>query len=376
MSARAPARGCICERACPEDEPAIRALLHSEVMEGTVRLRMTAEPDFFRGLAVHGDHVDVCVLRDRDDGRVVGVALRAEKRMFVNGLPQAAGYLGGLRIARSHRGARGLFYGYNLMREWHEGRDIPFYLVSLLEGNRSAEHALLQGRCGLPVHRDQGALHTFAMLSEAGRRLSCDPAVQVRPADPGCLDEAVRFLQEHGSRRQFFPVYDRSDFEGRGLLLEFQCADLLIARRCGEIVGTLGLWNQDPFRQVEIAGYDRWLGALRPVVNGIAKLVGHPRLPVAGDRIKAFKLTAICVRGDDPEVFRSLLTSALELAEQRRPGGLVLGAFHERDPFCRVVRQLPAYPSQSRLYVCHWEDGDSAVEALDDRVPYVELGSL
>ena len=53
-----------------------------------------------------------------------------------------------------------------------------------------------------------------------------------------------------------------------------------------------------------------------------------------------------------------------------------MAGLHERDPLLPVLRQWRALSYTSRLYVVHWPDGRAVFEQLDQRPPYLELGSL
>jgi hypothetical protein len=47
----------------------------------------------------------------------------------------------------------------------------------------------------------------------------------------------------------------------------FDIGDFFVARRYGLIVGVIGLWDQDGFKQPIVRGYDRSLRLLKPFYN-------------------------------------------------------------------------------------------------------------
>ena len=90
--------------ATPADEPDIRALVGSVTMPGAIAVRFAREPDYFLGTTIMGDPCDVLVARHRADGRLVGIACRAESRAYVNGQESSLGYIGQIRVAPGFRG--------------------------------------------------------------------------------------------------------------------------------------------------------------------------------------------------------------------------------------------------------------------------------
>ena len=90
--------------AAPDDEPDIRALVGSVAMPGAVAVRFAREPDYFLGATIMGDPCDVLIARRQPDGRLAGIACRAERRAFVNGRESPLGYIGQIRVAPGFRG--------------------------------------------------------------------------------------------------------------------------------------------------------------------------------------------------------------------------------------------------------------------------------
>ena len=114
----------------------------------------------------------------------------------------------------------------------------------------------------------------------------------------------------------------------------------------------------------------------RPLYNAFAWLRGLPRLPAAGSAMHLRYGSALCVRGEDPEILRGLLRGVAR--EQAGLGPVWWGmAFHEADPFLHVALDIPHRSLESRLYVVHWPEGRQAAEELDRTLcPHIELGAL
>ncbi|MHC5211440.1 MAG: GNAT family N-acetyltransferase [Planctomycetota bacterium] len=357
--------------ATPDDDAALRHVARETPTPGWISFSLCCEPSFEGAAVVHGDFHQALTAREVGSGRIVGCALRSVREVLVNGQPRPVGYLGRLRLLPEHR-SRGLAArGFRFLSELHRDGRAECYLTTIGDDNEPALDTLLGSRAGLPEYRFAGRLHTAA-LAGAPRPTRMPPDVTILPAERDDLDALVAFLAAHGPRRQFFPVYRRDDFFGTECAFrDLEPEDLLVARRAGRIVGTLGAWRQIGFQQTVVHGYDPRVRWARPLINCWARLTGLPRLPAAGTALSA-RLAAIpVVEDDDPRVFEALL-HAQRLRCHERDEIFLLG-LHEADPLLPVVTRRRATWYTTRLFLV-WFDEPSF--ALDERPPYLELGTL
>jgi hypothetical protein len=348
-------------------------------MEGDIAVAFGRQPSYFAAAAVEGSLVQVGVALDRDSGRIIGMGSRAISLRHVNGQRIPIGYLSGLRLMKQHRGQAGLLArGYRFLRQLHEDRRVALYLTTIAVDNRSALNLLTSGRAGLPVYHPCGKFCTVSIAAigrKAGFGLN-GRCVDIRPAHAADRDAILQFLNWHGPSRQFFPVYTAGDlFSGNGLLQGLQPADVLLAYRNGEIVGTLACWDQRSSKQIVIHGYRRWLRPLRPLYNAWATLRRRPTLPAAGSVLPVSVAAIPIVRDDDPAVFEQLLEAARRRSAQQGATNLLLG-LHEADPLLPIARRRSGREYPTNLYLVYWPDETPDVGKLNQRVPYLELGGL
>jgi len=364
------------EVASPADEPALRAFSRRVDMPGAVRLAFERESDYFGALCVEGRQSEVLVYRETKTGRIRATGHRSIKPVFVNGQPLPVGYLGGLRLEETVRNGQILGRGYHFLHERHEDRRVPFYLTTIMEGNRSATEALLSGRCGLPRYHDWGRFCCMAISLNTRDSARVNANFRIRNAGPGDAATLIAFLHSEGRSRQFFPEYQVSDFGAAGgLLAHLKWNDVFLAFRGDELIGVAAAWDQRGIRRWRVTGYANWLGALRRPFNLLARIRHMPRLPEPGSTPDYFILSLVCIHGGDRAAFAALLA---EIARQKRGQyAFFLAGLHERDPLLPELQARPHFPLPSRLYVAAWEDGETAVKNLDPGlVPYLELGSL
>ena len=358
----------------PCHDAGIRRMLRETPIPGRIEVAYTREPDFFLGSGLAGAFNQTIVVT-KDDSPV-GIGCRSIRTQYVNGEPTDMGYLSSLRAASRKHGAAGLAPAYRFLRDLHQDGRAPVYTTTIVEDNHHAKALLTSRRAGLPRYIDHGLYETYMIgLNPRRRNRTSVAGVEVRRGVDVELSAIVSFLQREGARRQFFPVYQQSDFETdatRG----FSPADFYVAFRKEQIVGVVGCWDQQAFKQNVIEAYRGGLKAARPVVNMLMRVRGYKGLPLPGEQIKLLYASFVCVSGDDALVLEALL----ERIHADRSGHawhfLAIG-FHGVDPLRAAVRHFFKIKYLSRLYVVCWDDGEGFCQNLDPRrVPYLELGAL
>jgi hypothetical protein len=238
---------------------------------------------------------------------------------------------------------------------------------------------LTSGRAGLPPYHAAGRYFTLVLPAARARRNGPgggQPGVSVRQASRDDLPGVLDFLNANGPRRQFFPKYSPADFfQPRGALRDLRAEDLLLAFRGGRLAGTLGVWDQRGFRQSVVERYSARWRWLRPFYNGWASLSGRPLLPACGRPFEHVVAAIPVVADDDADTFQALLCAARSRAAEVKAGHLLIG-FSQDDPLFPAVRSSAVAAYATRLYYVCWQEGDALRQALDGRVPYLELGAL
>lgn len=358
----------------PADEPDIRALVGSVVMPGDVAVRFAREPDYFLGTTTMGDPCDVLVARHAPDGRLAGIACRAERRSFVNGEEATTGYIGQIRIAEDFRGNWLIQRGARIVRD--RSPQSLIYLGVIAHDNPRARGALIERRppAGLHARRLSG-LTTCAIILrqhwDKRRRTSGD--VVVGPASSALLPQVVSFLRGHGAKRHFFPAYTLDDFTGGTTLRGLSAEDILIAHRGDRILGVMAVWDQAAYKQDIVAGYGRGVTRIRPAYNAAARLLHARPLTPVGEAIPLAFGACVSVADDDPAVMHALVRAASHHAADLGKAYLMLG-FADTDPLLQVALAWPHITYRSDVYALSWSVDPAKV--LDRRLPYVEVATL
>lgn len=379
------------ELATPADDPAIRRLLANNPVPGQITVTYEREPDYFLGCGTMGRFCQVLVARRQPGGEVAAVATRTTRPLFVNGQIEEVGYIGQLRVDERFRGRWVVSGGFHYFHHLHADGRVAGYITTIIEGNTQAQGLLVdRARRHFPVYREVDRLCTAAIILKKPlfRLRSRNPQqsaafpwdatrsmFEIRSAAPADLPAIAAFLRQHGPTKQFFPVYTEDDFCNSPTTRGFQAEDFIVARRQGEIVGVIGLWDQSSYKQTVVRDYNGSLRRLRPLLNGWLRLSGAKPLPSPGQPIHFAYASFICVAENRPDIFGILLQNVYNLAVERGYAYLMVG-LSTRDPLLGVARKFAHIPYYSRLYSVCWHDEAAFHEKLDQRLPYVEIASL
>lgn len=363
--------------ASPADDAALRRLLRENPMSGSLSLTLEREPSFFLGAGVEGDVHDT-VLCVAPDGRVVGLGSRAVRDAFLNGEPARVGYLGQLRVEPSHRGRRHLIErAFEVLRERHEATGgARVYVTTIIEDNRVARRLLASGKLRIPRYRERDVICTLALPLRRVPRVRAPEGVEVRWAAAADVPELAAVLLRNYARYQFAPRWTVEELthpeRTRGLGAE----DFVVARRGGRVVGCLALWDQRGFKQSVVRGYAGALKYTRHAVNALAPLLNLPALPRPGSTLRYAFLSHLAADGDDGGLLVSLIVTAMARARARGLSYVTLG-LAERNPMLGAVkRAFRHFEYRAVLYAVHWDDGAAAADALDGRVPHIEVAAI
>ncbi len=362
------------ELATESDEEALRNLVGSIATPGEIELIFKREPNFFRSISCEGDLNQVAVARSRVNRQIVGCGIRSIQSRFVDGKPMPVGYLSSLRLANGHRG-RGLVQrGYRFMQQLHEDGQTPFYLTTVAKGNYVAEKLLTSKAKYLPKYLPFGSFFTLVIQV---RRFGFKPSrfgFEIRTATINDAELIVSFLNKEGSKRLFANHYGNTSIFHGDKLSGLELQDVLLAFRGTELVGILGGWDQNSFRQAIVHRYNGRLDRWRWLFNITQGLKGAKSLPKLGEPFR-YLLGAFClIKNWDSNIFRALLECHL-IQSNQGPFHYFLVGLHETDPLLATARQYSSVEYETKLYVVTWDDLDNYIHS--DSLPIqLELGGL
>lgn len=355
------------------EDGALRAILRRAHMPGNISLAFSREPSFFTAERAGSVSHQTLVYKDQVNGKITGIGGRSIRQLHIDGIKKTVGYLSSLRLLPEVRSSMTLVRGYKFLRSLHGDGEVPYYFTTILDENRHAKFILESGRAGMPSYVPVGMFVTY--LIPIRKKVSRKLRYEVLSANEDALPEAHGCLSEWNSRHQFAPAYTLDDISGRtGLLPNFSPKDLYVCRKKGEVVGTLGVWDQQSFKQTIVTDYSAKMKAVRPFYNGIARLRGHPTLPSVGESIRSVYASFVSAKDDNIEVFESLIDQACSDWSGRGHDYLLVG-LSEEHKLATIARRLASRELRSKIYLVHWPE-EKVILPKNGKVAHIEIATL
>ncbi|MFO1183957.1 MAG: hypothetical protein U1E56_04140 [Bauldia sp.] len=345
------------------DEPDLRRLLRENPLGGSYAISLEREPDAFAADFGLSERHDFVVARRNDTGEAVGMCEQLVAPAFVDGKVVRLPYIGGLRVARSHRHRIAVLRGgFAALRQAATDRNVvPFALTSIAIDNDEARRLLTAGLPGLPQYTPADRFSTFLLRPRKGQA-----GERVRPACDEDMPALAAFLQERLSRYQFAPVWTAERL--------LRCAPpqrFLLWRDGRAIRGSVCVWDQRSRRQTVVRSYPSLVARLRRLLNLLSPIGGFPAFPPKGSALAAAFLSHLATE-DDPTILHDLLRAALSEASRSGLKIAVLGCARAH-PWRELIRRTwRCVEYRTDLYRVHWD----AVPALGQRLAMPEVALL
>ena len=367
-------RRFVFEQATSQDSGEILAILEDASFKGNISLLYTRRPDAYRSLKQEGDDVDIIVARDSLNGKIAGFGACAVRQCFINGNEEKVGYLFGLRVARTYLKKFALLHrGYSYLKSLHEGKNISYYITTILEENRYAQTLLEKPRSFMPTYHPFGSYEVYALKASTRKKQSLPSSMCFRQATQGDLPSLIDFLHTQGKTYQFFPVIHAEDIR-TGTFHHLTIEDFyLLHTNDGEILAAGVPWDQHHYKQYVVQGYNGLLQWLYPF-SKLFPLFGFPSLPAPQSILQFFTLSFWAVKENQPEIFRHFLA---QIAQLSRKNPFFLIGLHQSHPLRAMLQKCPHISYRSRVYLVSWPEHRSNPERLHKRLlPYLECGML
>ena len=304
--------------------------------------------------------------------------MTAYQKRFINGCVKTIGYLGNLRITPEYQGHFLPLKAMDFLHENEASGEAEFFFSAISKENITPRVIFYDHpRPSFPRSVFMENIYTAGIIVGLKKRY-VDTQDSILKGSVELLDDIINFLNREGSHKNLFPCYKREDFENNGLTEGFKIEDMRIAYRNNEIVGIMGYWDQSGFKQSVITSYNSFLKVLKPIYNVISLILSPfgllPPLPDIGEEIKSAYGAFMCIKNDDPELFKNLLNSVYNIAVKRGKHYLLVG-LTESDPLLHFLKKNHHISYHSSIYLYSLKDDPPQLKAKEV-VPYVEIAAL
>ena len=354
-------------------------------MRGAISVSFEREPDYFRGTQIAG--ADDQTILAFAQGRLVCIGRCSVRKRYINGAIHRVGYLSDLRLDSAVQGRFDILRrGYQFFHELKDEHPADFYFTSITTDNLRSIQFLERGLPGMPLYERLADFVTLLIpvprqtrkLKELNKRASFRlKSANIELAtgsdyDPGALAD---FLNSHASRFNLAAAWTGEKISSlRQHNLEL--SHYVVLRRDGKMIGCAALWDQRPFRQIVIRGYNRRISFFRPLLNLSGKFLGSTRLPSVGSTLAHGFLSPLAVALDDDRGLLSMIEASLLAAANRGMEYVTLG-FAAGDPRLVVVRRhFRCREYRNRLFSVRWKNDEFAGIKLDNNLVFPEAALL
>ena len=342
---------CLAE---PSDAEQLLDIYECGDFKGDVSVLYTRRPDPIRSLMNEGEKAVIPIVRDLENGVIVGMGACIIRKAYINGEIKNTGYLGGLKGLPDYRKkvpAISLTYSY-LHDETKD--DVDLYYTTILKENTAVQKMLEKKRKNMPEYRRIGEYTVYSFRTGVKTR------TKGWTLEKGSMKELESLDLWNPEKYNFSPA--------EAALHGLSDKDIYVLKDSeGKAEAACAIWNQQSWKQYIITGYGgiyKWLKKL-PL-----RLTGYPDLPKEGVPVNYASISLLAVRDGSPDAAELLIRKAAEKAAGY--DFLMIGLF-ENHPFRGVMEKMKCIKYQSILYTVHWED--SGLE-LDGRPINLEVGLL
>jgi hypothetical protein len=357
------------ERALPSDAPALLELIESVPAKGSIELLYTRRPNpllsYIKEAGGDAADVSVGVLRDAD-GKPWFMEVNVLREYFFDGEPVRVGYLGGVKKRE----------GVSIKRNWLLGifdfevgpaSSASGFYFSVLAANKRGVKLFSKRRSYMPAVYHICDFSTFLINPKVlvYRKLTCNCSVDYSKEK----DEINEFINGFGKDFNLFPVIKDITTQLSGVHSE----DMFALRRDGEIVAFAALWDQSEYRQNIISGYH---GAMRIAshLSGISNLLGYIPFPKEGETAKFAVIGLVCIKNQDQDLLKQLLSNIAKTARERGYKTIVHGIPKESWQF-PLLEKTKKIGFDSKLYFTRPETTEYEIQ-LNTKPPHFEVGWL
>ena len=323
--------------ASSNDSAACNKLLSEVEVPGQLELLFQREPDFFKSLNCQYKYHRT--VKASFDGKLIGLVTYSSHQVFINGNPCEVGHVSNLRILPQWRNKKVVrngapFLNTEVLRE----KNLDICYITTPVGNESAKKLNLSHKPYLPDFHDFGKIITHIIQI---KRYSNDSGLELRWGIKSEMDEIIGFINKESSNLDFAPLCDKN---------RVNPSRFYIAKKDGDLVGAVYLWNQADFRQIIVKRYGLWMKVFNSI-NNLCSAVGIcKKSPKIGENIPLVYTGFLSIKNADCRVFGSLLSKISNDLWKTDCAYLITG-LHEQDPLNEVFKSFSGICYKSNLLI-------------------------
>ena len=304
-------------------------------MNGQISLAMERSPNYFYGLDVQGNSSQAFVLKDIALNKIIGVASCGLRRVFCDGKEIEINFLADNRILEEFR--KNIFFSKGLKffeAKLFDGKRPAYMLV--LNDNHLALDLFLSPK--MTKNRCIGNYQTPAIYLNKKPKI-IKHNYEIRRAKKSDLENLNEFIQQEGSKKNLFPIYDLSRELSTSYCKGLTIEDYFIVIENNEIKACAAIWDQRSFKQTRVCAYSKSIALSRVIYNFYQKLRCGFVLPPVGSLLNYFHLYTPLSYDNNPIFFNALIHEIYK-EYYRSEFSYFLVGFDLRDPLLKCFDEF------------------------------------
>ncbi|OUS23768.1 hypothetical protein A9Q99_27425 [Gammaproteobacteria bacterium 45_16_T64] len=360
----------IIREAGERDSAGLVELFRSTPQQGQIVINFERSPNFFWGAGVISEEPLTLLAEDSLNGKIVGSVSFGRKSVFINGKSQRLRYGNDLHLHEDYRTGRTLIKLYKEASKLFDSGE--WCHTAILSDNERSINAISKGRASLPKYRFLNKVTSNLIYVGKGKR-SLSKGYTVRRAVKADVAAMQAYFDLHGPRKQFFPVYDFSKIGCSDYYRGIDIEDYFLLFRNDELLGVVGVWDQQAFRQTRFLEYKGVFKILKPLYNAYSRLFGGLVLPAAGSTLNYQMLHSILIKDNNPEYFSIVIREIYTVLRELGCDAFVCG-LSDGDPLKESLKGYRYRSNEVSHFVATYDDFDPR-DRLDLTIPtYFEPG--
>lgn len=297
------------------DNRGLLELVRASPMQGDFTLSIEREPEFFALARARGSG---CTLVCEQDAKLIGCVSVAERAAMLNGKPGSIRVVSDLRILPAYRGRKVAQHLIAQLAERERERATSLYVAATAAGNRAVEGALARFGQTRPLTTLSQMASYQLFPAFVGKPRRAADGLELGPASDVDDRELCALLARFHQPRSLAPVFDSGFAEIVERSPGLERKDILLARRRGQLVAALGVWDAHKLKQTRVLKVKAALGVGLATARALGRVLPLPPVPTVGQPLLFRYLRPYACEPGEESALGALLDAALRLAQTQR----------------------------------------------------------
>lgn len=345
-----------------------------ENVHARITFKLDRTPDFWKALKVEGNNNIVVTIFDNEKDCIAAAMICSTKPVFMNGAKIIAGYISTLKVGEKYKGSIVVARLFKYFKSYCATTNILFWFFSVFNSNVSGNYFFDRRSPFLPIFKPIENSITYIFKAHHLRETNAyGRPLKVERLNEKNLPKVLSFIESEAREKAMIPDYSPGDLmDGESLLTNLGADNIYVALEDNQVMGTLGLWNQNSLRRWRVQNYSKTVKLFRPIINLYSSIVGLPLLPETGEPAAYQIFSLIFIKDQDPNIFAMLFNAIIDHSPKH---SLYTISLLNNCPFNQYFARK-SIKMENRLFIGYWPSDEAEIDKLHFDNLYFEEGAL